>query len=78
MAFSRLSFLPLSITHLVVSGFGFGMTFMKQSSLVFLLPLFLAAIGCGSGSNSSTESSATNGGSAATGSSAPVELLNVS
>lgn len=54
------------------------MTFMKKSSLVFLLPLFLAAIGCGSGSNSSAESSATNGGSAARGSLAPVELLNVS
>lgn len=77
-AFSRFPFLHVFITHLVVIVFGFGMTFMKKSSLVFLLPLFLAAIGCGSGSNSSTGASAANGGSAANESSAPVELLNVS
>jgi sulfate/thiosulfate-binding protein len=54
------------------------MTLMKKSSLVLLLPLFLVAIGCGSGTNSPAGSSAANGGSTSTGTSAPVELLNVS
>lgn len=54
------------------------MTFMKKSSLVFLFPLFLAAVGCGSAANSSKDASSAAGNTTGSEASAPVELLNVS
>ena len=63
--------------------FVIGMIFMKKSLVVLTFPFFLAAIGCGSSSDSPTtlvgtgstaEASAETGGDRA----APIELLNVS
>ena len=51
---------------------------MKKSSLVFLLPLVMAAVGCGSAANSSKDASSAAGNTTGTEVSAPVELLNVS
>lgn len=71
MASSRLSFFdPKTITHKVLVVFLIGMTFMRKSSLVLFLPLFLAVVGCSSDAGSSSAT--------VEGESAPVELLNVS